>query len=210
MKKCSQNQLESIPLQTDLNSILTLLRERCKRYDANMRKSFIRFAHKTNFKEKTGKKELVLTKDGFLSTLDSFGIYLADENLKNELLRAIGFKTSSEKEKLSYLDFVKNLEDSQIHHIHTLDDAIKGMSNHTIKHTVSKKISNAKELADMVKTKVRQKFTNLYSIFSKYAERNTQQMFLIGFIELLHSMVLIPDCESTVEKTMEILGHGEL
>jgi len=204
--QANRKQQQEVPTNLLMNKlsadqVVSLLRERMKRNNINMRKAFIKYCKST---PTIGKNLLKISSKSFLDTIRAYNINVTDKALEDEVLLKVGF--TSRKEPLSYNKFVRHLEDSQLQHVRSIDQSIADMSNHVHLTNKMQAHTDPTELADLIKRKIPLKFGSCQAAFSKFAEKTLQTMFYSGFEALVSSLMLKPASDDVLRNTLDYLG----
>ncbi|XP_077999888.1 EF-hand calcium-binding domain-containing protein 6-like isoform X2 [Glandiceps talaboti] len=175
--------------QMTANEVIVKLKDRMSQHNSAIRDSFLQYC--TNGKRSLSKKE-------FRQVLQSFGMYMTDEQF-NDLVGKLGFN----KGKLTYSDFVNSFEDPRAG---GPGEEIQRVPNHRYTKLEMQTLT-ATEVQSLLKDKMRESFSDLRSTFYKLDDDHNGLISRDDFRRLLDSFMFnMTDEEFT--KLMAKMGMG--
>ncbi|KAJ8031739.1 EF-hand calcium-binding domain-containing protein 6 [Holothuria leucospilota] len=176
--------------QMSADDVLVKLKDRMAQKSSSIRSNFLRYC-----KNRTGK----LSQKEFREVLQSFGMYMSDDQFR-ELCNRVGFTKGS----MTYTDFIEGFEDPRKG---GPGEEVQRYPNHWYKVLDAKEMSSQEVIADL-KDKLRQTFGDLRSAFYKMDDDHDGFVRQRDFRHLFdHMMMIISNDEFS--KVMEILDVGK-
>lgn len=192
------------------DEVISMLAERMNKHSASAREVFIKYSKKIP----TTGKPLMISKNAFLRTLKSYNIFINSKTVEAEVFEKLCFE---EENPISYTHLIRNLEQHQLKSIRSKEDSIANLKNHeVVKERYQKNsldlrakfqtISNAEELAKVIKYKIPLNFGSCHEAFTKFADKKAQMMFYKDLEKMVASLMLQPESVAVFKNCLEILG----